>query len=262
MSDAQTLEGRTHATRAADIVLQTRGLAMAFGGLKVFSCLDFAMRRGERHAVIGPNGAGKSTFVALVTGLLRPVSGQVLLEGRDVTRATPQQRVAAGLVRTFQINTLFATLTPLQSVVLALCERDGVARPSLRAVARCTEQIDEGAELLARFGIADCAHLPTKELAYGKQRVLEVALAYALRPRVLLLDEPAAGLTTSQGHALFDQVAALTEGTAVLFIEHDMNLVFSYAHRVSVFAGGTVLANGTPEEVRAHEGVRKAYLGT
>ena len=247
---------------SADIVLQTRGLSMAFGGLKVFSSLDFSMTRGERHAVIGPNGAGKSTFVALVTGLLRPTGGEVLLEGRDVTRSTPQQRVAAGLVRTFQINTLFATLTPLQSVVLALCQRDRVARPSLRALARCTPQIDEGAALLERFDLVDDAATPTQALPYGKQRVLEVVLAYALRPRVLLLDEPAAGLSTTQGRALFEQVSALTEGTAVLFIEHDMNLVFGYAHRVSVFAGGTVLAQGTPDEVRCHEGVRKAYLGT
>ena len=247
---------------SADVMLQTRGLSMAFGGLQVFAGLDFSMKRGERHAVIGPNGAGKSTFVALVTGLLRPTGGQVLLEGRDVTRSSPQQRVAAGLVRTFQINTLFATLTPLQSMVLALCQRDRVARPSLRAVARCTVQIDEGVALLERFGLADDADTPTQALPYGKQRVLEVVLAYALRPRVLLLDEPAAGLSTTQGHALFEQIATLTEGTAVLFIEHDMNLVFGYAHRVSVFAGGTVLANGTPDEVRSHEGVRKAYLGT
>jgi branched-chain amino acid transport system ATP-binding protein len=246
---------------SADIVLQTRGLAMSFGGLSVFRDLDFALARGERHAVIGPNGAGKSTFVALVTGLLRPTAGQVLLEGRDVTRASPRQRVAAGLVRTFQINTLFASLSPLESVVLALCQRDGVNRPSLRAVVHRTAQIEEARTLLESFGLIDDAATPTQALPYGKQRVLEVVLAYALRPRVLLLDEPAAGLSTAQGHALFEQLATLTGGTTVLFIEHDMNLVFRYAQRVSVFAGGSLLAQGTPDEVRAHEGVRKAYLG-
>ena len=247
---------------AADTVLQTRGLAMAFGALDVFKALDFSMRRGERHAVIGPNGAGKSTFVALVTGLLKPLAGQVLLEGRDVTARSARQRVAAGLVRTFQINSLFATLTPLQSVVMALCQRDGVAKPSLRALRRRTAQIDEGAALLDRFGLADDAHRPTIELPYGRQRVLEVVLAFALRPRVLLLDEPAAGLSTTQGHALFEQIATLAEGTSVLFIEHDMNLVFRYADRVSVFAGGGLLAEGTPDDVRAHPRVREAYLGT
>jgi branched-chain amino acid transport system ATP-binding protein len=246
---------------SADVVLQTRGLRMSFGGLNVFTNLDFSMTRGERHAVIGPNGAGKSTFVALVTGLLRPTGGQVLLDGRDVTRDSPRQRVAAGLVRTFQINTLFPTLNPLESVVLALCQRDRVARPSLQAVARRTQQIEEAQALLERFGLSQDALTPTRALPYGQQRLLEVVLAYALRPRVLLLDEPAAGLSTAQGHALFEQLATLTEGTTILFIEHDMKLVFRYAHRVSVFAAGTMLAQGTPDEVRAHEGVRKAYLG-
>ncbi|MBC7436050.1 MAG: ABC transporter ATP-binding protein [Bdellovibrionales bacterium] len=247
---------------AQDVVLQTRGLAMAFGGLKVFSGLEFSMTRGERHAVIGPNGAGKSTFVGILTGLLAPTAGEVLLDGRDVTRSTPRQRVAAGLVRTFQINTLFATLTPLESAVLAICQRDGVAKPSMLAVKHLAQQIDEAQDLLGKFGLGDDATTPTQALPYGKQRVLEVVLAYALRPRVLLLDEPAAGLSTKQGHALFEQLATLTEGTTVLFIEHDMNLVFRYAHRVSVFAGGTVLAQGTPDEIRVHDGVRKAYLGT
>lgn len=247
---------------SADIVLATQSLSMAFGGLKVFSNLEFSMQRGERHAVIGPNGAGKSTFVAIVTGLLMPTSGTVLLDGQDVTRTSIRQRVQAGIVRTFQINTLFATLTPLESAVLALCQRDKVARPSLKALRHQGAQIDEAAALLEKFGLADAANTPTRELPYGQQRVLEVVLAYALKPRVLLLDEPAAGLSTSQGHALFEQLAMLTEGTTVLFIEHDMNIVFRYAHRVSVLAGGTLIANGTPDEIRVHDGVRRAYLGT
>lgn len=246
---------------STDIVLQTRGLSMAFGGLKIFTGLDFALGRGERHAVIGPNGAGKSTFVALVTGLLTPTAGEVFLDGRDVTRSSPAQRVAAGLVRTFQINTLFATLTPVESLVMALCQRDGVAKLSLRPLMRRTQQIEEAQAILGQFGLVSDALTPTQEMAYGKQRVLEVVLAYALRPRVLLLDEPAAGLSTPEGHALFEQLATLTEGTTVLFIEHDMNLVFRYAHRVSVLANGALLAQGTPDEIRTHDGVRKAYLG-
>jgi branched-chain amino acid transport system ATP-binding protein len=244
-----------------DVVLQARGLSMAFGGLKVFNALEFSMTRGERHAVIGPHGAGKSTFVGIITGLLVPTAGSVLLDGRDVTRDSARQRVAAGIVRTFQINTLFMSLTPLESAVLAICQRDGVAKPSLKAVKHLAPQIEEAYALLEKFGLAADVTTPTQELPYGKQRVLEVVLAYALRPRVLLLDEPAAGLSTTQGHELFEQLATLTQGTTVLFIEHDMNLVFRYAHRVSVLAGGTVLAQGTPDEVRGHEGVRKAYLG-
>ena len=244
-----------------DSVLQTRGLAKSFGGLKVFAGLDLDITRGERHAVIGPNGAGKSTLVALVTGLLLPSAGTVLLDGQDLTRSSPAQRVKAGLVRTFQINALFASLTPLESVLLALCQRDEVARPSLRALKHLASQIEESHALLTRFGLGQAALTPTRELPYGQQRVLEVALAYALRPRVLLLDEPAAGLSTAQGHALFEQLATLTAGTTVLFIEHDMALVWRYAQRVSVLAGGALLAQGTPDEVRAHDGVRKAYLG-
>jgi branched-chain amino acid transport system ATP-binding protein len=247
---------------STEAVLQTIALRMAFGGLKIFDKLNFSLRRGERHAVIGPNGAGKSTFVNLVTGLLKPTGGALLLEGRDVTGATPQQRVHAGLVRTFQINTLFPTLNPLESVVLALCQREGISRPSWRPVSRMTRQIDEAASLLDRFGLLGAALAPTRTLAYGEQRVLEVALAFAMRPRVLLLDEPAAGLSTAQGVALFDQLANLAGETTVLFIEHDMHLVFRYADRVSVFAAGDMIAQGTPDDVRANELVRKAYLGS
>jgi branched-chain amino acid transport system ATP-binding protein len=247
---------------APDFVLKTRNLSMAFGGVKVFNNLDFELMRGDCHAIIGPNGAGKTTFVAIITGLLSPTGGEVLLDGQDVTRYSVKQRVAEGIVRTFQINTLFDSLTPMESVVIAICQRDKVAKPSFRAIKHLHSQIDEAYTLLEKFGLADDANVATQLLPYGKQRVLEVVLAYALRPRVLLLDEPAAGLSTSQGRALFEQVVTLAQGTTVLFIEHDTNLVFSYATRVSVFAGGTVIANGTPDEIRAHAGVRDAYLGT
>lgn len=246
---------------SAEVVLQTRGLSKAYGGLKVFSDLDFSLLRGERHAVIGPNGAGKSTFVGLVTGLVKPSAGTVALNGQDITGMSPQQRVKAGLVRTFQINTLFPSLTPLESVVNALCQRDNLARPGWRALAQQADTIEEAQALLTRFALGEHALTTTRELAYGQQRQLEVALAYALRPSVLLLDEPAAGLTTAQGHALFEHLATLAEGTTLLFIEHDMNLVFGFADRVSVLAGGALIAQGTPDEIRADEGVRRAYLG-
>ncbi len=247
--------------RADTAALQTVGLTKAFGGLSIFKGVDFVLNAGEHHAIIGPNGAGKSTFVHLVSGLLRPSAGSVRLMGRDVTRATPQQRVRAGLGRTFQINTLFASLSPLQAVALALCERDELTAPSLRALARRVDLLDEAAALLERFGLAGEAERPTAALAYGRQRVLEMALALALKPKVLLLDEPAAGLTTAQGHALFEQLSELAGGASVLFIEHDMALVFRYAQRVTVLGGGAVLAQGTPDQIRADPVVRKAYLG-
>jgi branched-chain amino acid transport system ATP-binding protein len=250
------------AAQGADArVLQVQGLKMAFGGLAIFDGLDFSLLAGERHAIIGPNGAGKSTFVNLVTGMLKPRAGEIRLGGRDLTHASPQQRVKAGLVRTFQINTLFAKLTPLESVVLALAQRDGLARPGWRPVRRFAAQIDEAGALLERFGLIAAARTPTQALAYGEQRLLEVVMAVALRPRVLLLDEPAAGLSTAQGVALFEQLSQVAIGTTVLFIEHDMHLVFRFADRVSVFAGGALIAQGLPDEVRANQEVRKAYLG-
>ena len=242
-------------------VLETRDLRMAFGGLVVFENLNFSLRRGERHAIIGPNGAGKTTFVSLVTGLLHPTGGDVMFNGRVITHSSPQQRVKAGIARTFQINSLFKALNPLASLVIALAEREGKGGISLRPVARQTGLIEEASALLAKFGLADDALVTTEKLPYGKQRLLEVALALALRPQLLLLDEPAAGLSTEQGHELFRQLAILTGDTTVLFIEHDMNLVFRYADRVSVFAAGALVVQDTPERVRNHPRVREVYLG-
>jgi branched-chain amino acid transport system ATP-binding protein len=242
-------------------VLETRDLRMAFGGLVVFENLNFSLRRGERHAIIGPNGAGKTTFVSLVTGLLRPTGGDVMFNGRVITHSSPQQRVKAGIARTFQINSLFKALNPLASLVIALAEREGRGGISLRSVARQAGLIEEASALLSKFGLADDALVTTEKLPYGKQRLLEVALALALRPQLLLLDEPAAGLSTEQGHELFRQLAILTGDTTVLFIEHDMNLVFRYADRVSVFAAGALVVQDTPEHVRNHPRVREVYLG-
>ena len=245
-----------------DIVLETRDVHMAFGGLVVFDCLNFALGRGERHAIIGPNGAGKTTFVSLVTGLLTPKAGNIYFNDSAITGLSPQDRVKKGIVRTFQINTLFKGLNPLESVVLALCERDGRTGVSLRSIGREATLIDEATDLLEKFGLQDDALTVTDTLPYGKQRLLEVALAFALKPQVLLLDEPAAGLSTQQGHELFTQLLALLDNTTVLFIEHDMNIVFRYADIISVFAGGALVVQDVPEKVRVDPRVREVYLGT
>lgn len=245
----------------SDVILETRQMRMAFGGLVIFEGIDFALRKGDRHAIIGPNGAGKTTFINLVTGLLKPQTGQIWLDGRNITHDTPQQRVKAGLVRTFQINSLFKALNPLESVMLALLERDGRGGISLRAVAHEKPLIDEAMALLDRFGLADVAFGLTDSLPYGKQRLLEVVLAVALKPKVLLLDEPAAGLSTQQGHEVFGKLADLPGDTAILFIEHDMNLVFKYADVVSVFAAGSMVLQDTPDNVRKSPRVREVYLG-
>lgn len=244
-----------------DDVLRTCDLRMAFGGLPIFEGLNMSVRRGERHALIGPNGSGKSTFVNLVTGFLKPIGGTVFLNGRDVTRFTPQQRVRAGLVRTCQISALFETLSPLESVVLAICQRDELANPSWRPVSRLTDQMEEAVSLLGSFGLLGVASKPSGALAHGQQRLLEVALGLSLRPRVLLLDEPAAGLSTGEGAAMFEQILSFAGETTLLFIEHDMELVFRFAQYVSVFAEGSLILQGTPEEVRADDRVRRVYLG-
>ncbi|HEV2575438.1 MAG TPA: ATP-binding cassette domain-containing protein [Beijerinckiaceae bacterium] len=251
----------TQMPASADLVLETRDMHMAFGGLVIFERMNFSLRRGERHAIIGPNGAGKTTFVSLVTGLLKPKSGAVMFEGRDVTRLSPQERVKAGMVRTFQINSLFRALNPLESVVLALLEREGKAHLSLRHVAAEKSLIGEAMELLHQFGLDRDAYALTEALPYGKQRLLEIVLALALRPKLLLLDEPAAGLSTQQGHEVFARLAHLPDETTILFIEHDMNLVFSYADVVSVFAAGALVLSDTPENVRRSPRVREVYLG-
>ncbi len=245
----------------SEVILETRDLHVAFEGLVVFDCLNFVLRRGERHAIIGPNGAGKTTFVSLVTGLLKPKSGDVLFEGRVITHESPQQRVKSGIVRTFQINSLFKALNPLESVVLALCERESKCGLSLRRVAKETALIEEATALLGQFGLQRDALASTETLSYGKQRLLEIVLALALRPKVLLLDEPAAGLSTQQGHDVFAQLAHLSADTTVLFIEHDMNLVFRYAELVSVFAAGSVIVQDTADNVRKDPRVREVYLG-
>jgi branched-chain amino acid transport system ATP-binding protein len=245
-----------------ETVLETRDLRKNFGGLSVLEGIDFALARGERHAIIGPNGSGKSTFVNLVTGLLAPTSGDILLFGENISKATPQQRIRAGLARSFQINTLFPAFNPLQSLVVALCQRDGLQGLSVHPLVRHTPQIDEALVLLDRYGLRDDALVTTRLLPYGKQRLLEIALSVALRPRVLVLDEPAAGLSTAQGHDLFARLGELPEDTAIVFVEHDMGLVFRHADRISVFAGGRILAQGKPDEVRADPAVRSAYLGT
>jgi branched-chain amino acid transport system ATP-binding protein len=246
----------------AETVLQTIGLSKRFGGLLVLDGIDFTLAQGERHAIIGPNGSGKSTFVNLVSGLLPVSGGTVRLFERDITHATPQERTHAGLVRSFQINTLFPALNPLQSLVAALCQRDGITGPSLKPLVRYPAQVEEASALLERYDLAPDALVTTRLLPYGKQRLLEIALGVALRPRVLVLDEPAAGLSTEQGRAVFGHLLALPAETAIVFIEHDMHLVFDYADRISVFADGRMLAQGTPDAVRHDEAVKAAYLGS
>jgi len=243
--------------------LATEGLSRTFGGFRAVDGVSLSLPTGARHAVIGPNGAGKTTLVNLLTGALRPIAGRVLLHGEDVTALPQHARVKRGLARTFQVNQLFPDLSPLEAVTLAVCEREGLTARWWRPVPRHAAVAAEAEALLAdalRFPAA-AMRAPTRDLAYGRQRLLEIGLALALRPRVLLLDEPVAGVPPGEGREVLDAVAALPRDVTVLLIEHDMDLVFRFAERITVLAAGAVLAEGTPAEVARDGRVREAYLG-
>jgi branched-chain amino acid transport system ATP-binding protein len=242
-------------------VLQTQKLSKSWGGFHALSEVDFSMERGARHALIGPNGAGKTTFINLLTGVFAPTSGEVLLNGERITGLAQHHRVKRGMTRTFQINTLFPGLTVLESVLLAVCERKGTAADWRRTVAACGEEIGEAMEILRGLQLEAHADTLTRKLPYGHQRLLEIALSLATQPSVLLLDEPAAGIPSAESVQLFEVIARLPSHVSILFIEHDMDLVFRFAERITVLVAGRILVQGTPEEIAADQRVREIYLG-
>jgi len=243
------------------IALETQGLQKQFGGLKVTRDLSLKIEQGARHALIGPNGAGKTTVINLLTGVLRPNGGRILLEGNDITDLPVHVRVLRGLSRTFQINQLYPDLTPIETVGLAVSERLGRGGDWWRVMGTRDDVNGEITENLARFHLLDVMHEPTAALPYGKQRLLEIAVAIATRPRVLLLDEPAAGVPESERHDILAAVAGLPREVTVLLIEHDMDLVFSFADRISVLVNGALFVEGAPDEVARDPRVRAVYLG-
>jgi len=241
--------------------LHTENLSKAFGGFKANTDVSLALPPGARHALIGPNGAGKTTLINLLTGVLAPSAGDVFLGGERITGLPQHERVKRGVTRTFQINTLFHGLTVLESVVLAICERDGRAAVWHRTVASLGKEIEEARELLRSLRLDADINTLTRNLPYGRQRLVEIALALATRPRILLLDEPAAGIPSAESAELFGVLAALPKDVTILFIEHDMELVFRFAERITVLVGGKLLTDGTPSEIAADPRVREVYLG-
>jgi branched-chain amino acid transport system ATP-binding protein len=244
-----------------DVVLETQGLVKRFGGIVATDHVSMRVERGARHALIGPNGAGKTTLINQFTGMLAPSEGRVLLAGRDITRLPAHARVGLGLVRTFQINQLWGSLTPLQSLALVVSSRLGASRRWWQPLGADAAVTAECEQLLAQFRLAEHADRITRELPYGKRRLLEIGLAVALRPQVLLLDEPAAGVPAGERQDILDTVAALPDDVSVLLIEHDMDLVFSFARSITVLVNGAVLTHGTPAEIAADPQVRAVYLG-
>ncbi len=242
-------------------VLEARGLTRRFGGFTAVDGVDLVLPAGARHALIGPNGAGKTTFINLLTGVIPPSAGQIFLEGEEVTGLRPELRVKRGLARTFQINQLFPAMTPLETLGLAVSERMGGGRDWWRVIGSKRAIVDEIVAIAERFRLTDVLDERTSNLAYGKQRLLEIAVAIACQPRVLLLDEPAAGVPEAERHELLATIAALPRDVSVLLIEHDMDVVFSFADRISVLVNGALFTEGSVGEVSTDPRVRAVYLG-
>ena len=242
-------------------LLETRALTRNFGALVATRQVDFRLDAGARHALIGPNGAGKTTLINLLAGTISPTSGQVLLKGRDITALGEAARVKRGIVRTFQINRLFRGLSVLENVYLAVAERMGAAPSMFRPAGRRRDVVDESMHLLDTLRLTDDAGRRVSELPYGRQRLVELAIALGLSPEVLLLDEPAAGVPSAESHIILDAIDRLPASIGVLIIDHDMDLVFKFAQRITVLVSGAVFASGTPREIGASPEVRAVYLG-
>ena len=241
--------------------LQVERLNCSFGALHVTRDIDLTLERGARRALIGPNGAGKTTLVNLISGALQPSAGRVLLDGADITATSQAERARRGLARTFQINQLFRGLTVLENIGMVIAERDGYANNLWRAVGSKRVILDEAIDYLDALRLTGDALKLVRELPYGRQRLVEIAIALAQRPRVLLLDEPAAGVPSSESHLVLDVVAGLDPDIAILIIEHDMDVVLRFAREITVLVQGAVFTQGTPDEIMANEQVRAVYLG-
>jgi branched-chain amino acid transport system ATP-binding protein len=242
-------------------LLELQGVSRAFGGLQVNRDVSFELQAGDRVALIGPNGAGKTTLVNVITGDLAPTGGRILFGGADITETSITRRVDAGLVRTFQITRLFTSLTVADNIALAVMQRCGLTRKVFAPATFAPTVRAEWEPVLELLGIGHLARLPVEKLAYGQQRLLDLAMGLALRPKVLLLDEPAAGVPHEEAPKILEAIARLPQDIAVLMIEHDMDLVFKFAQRVLVLANGQLIFQGTPAEVTRDEHVRRAYLG-
>ena len=247
---------------AADpIVLSAHGLIKRFGGITATDNVTLDLCQGARHALIGPNGAGKTTLINLLTGVLTPTAGRITLEGRDITTLAPHERVRRGMVRTFQINQLFDSLSPLETLAMVVSQQQGLGGKWWQPLGARTAVMERCTRLLEQFHLTSVMHQQTKVLAYGKRRLLEIAIALACEPRVLLLDEPVAGVPAGEREELLQTVAALPADVSVLLIEHDMDLVFSFATRMTVLVNGAVLTEGDPEQIANDPRVKAVYLG-
>ena len=247
----------------ADALLEVRRLSRRFAAVDALKDVDFSVDAGEVHALIGPNGAGKTTFIHHVSGALQPDSGSVHFAGRDVTRLSMHQRVAAGMARSYQITNIFRGLSALDNVALAIQGRPdaGSSFRFWRPVRKERRLFEEAHAFLEQLGLSEQATTTAGQLSHGEQRALELAMALATKPQLLLLDEPMAGTGPEESARMVELIEHLARHVTILLVEHDMDAVFRLADRISVLVNGQLICTGTPEEVRTDAGVRRAYLG-
>lgn len=246
---------------AGEIVLETKGLVKRFGGITATYDVNLVVRHGARHALIGPNGAGKTTLINLITGMFPATEGRILLDGQDITQLAPHQRTRRGMVRTFQINQLFSSMTPLETLAMVVSQHRGLCSSWWQAIGRNSAVAECCEQLLTKLHLTDVMHKTTVHLPYGKRRLLEIAIALACEPRLLLLDEPVAGVPKGEREELLQTIADLPRDVSVLLIEHDMDLVFNFATHLTVLVNGAILTEGTPDEIAHNEQVKSVYLG-
>jgi branched-chain amino acid transport system ATP-binding protein len=242
-------------------ILETRDLHHNFGPLKVLFGVDLQVEQGERHAVIGPNGAGKTTLFNTITGTYVPTSGKVLFKGKDITGYPPHKLARIGIGRSFQITSTFTNLMAFQNIRLAILSKDGIRFNLFRRVDRMKRVTEETEEMLRRINLYEDRDTPVSALSYGKSRALEISMALATDPEMVLLDEFSAGMSKEETHDAVALIRKLTEGKTVVIIEHDMDVVFNLADRITVLHYGKILATGKPEDIRNNQDVKDAYLG-
>jgi branched-chain amino acid transport system ATP-binding protein len=242
-------------------ILESKELYHDFSGLKVLFDVNLQVKAGERHAIIGPNGAGKTTLFNVITGTYRPSGGHVFFKGRDITGARPYELTRIGIGRSFQITSTFNRLTAFQNIRLAVLSKRGVRFQMFRMVDGMEEITRETDEILKRINLDRERDMPAGVLSYGKHRSLEISMALATDPELVMLDEPTAGMSRDETHHAVDLIRRLTEGKTLVIIEHDMDVVFSLADRITVLHYGQILATGPPDEIRKNQAVKDAYLG-
>jgi branched-chain amino acid transport system ATP-binding protein len=242
-------------------MLETKGLYHDFSGLKVLFDVNLQVKEGERHAVIGPNGAGKTTLFNVITGTYEPSKGKIFFKGKDITAFKPYELCRIGMGRSFQITSTFNRLTAFQNIRLAILSKRGIRFNMFRNVDKMEEITRETDEVLGRINLTAERDFPASALSYGKHRALEISLAMATDPELVLLDEFAAGMSRDETHTAVALIRKMTEGKTVVIIEHDMDVVFSLADRITVLHYGRILATGAPDEIRRNQEVKDAYLG-